>query len=67
MDTDDIAIIGLSFKMPQGAEDDSSFWEILQSGKNVMTTWPQSRAVGESLYDPASNKSSKVCSPAIEH
>lgn len=67
MDPSDIAIVGLSFKLPQGAEDESSFWEILQSGRNVMTSWPQSRAVGESLYGPESNKGNKVCSPNLSH
>ncbi|KAH8200137.1 hypothetical protein TruAng_005708 [Truncatella angustata] len=39
-----IAIVGLSFKLPQGAEDEHSFWDILENGKNVMTSWPDSRA-----------------------
>lgn len=39
-----IAITGFSFKLAQGAEDDASFWEILEKGRNVMTPYPQSRA-----------------------
>ncbi|KAI0465887.1 polyketide synthase PksD [Xylaria cf. heliscus] len=39
-----IAIIGLSFKLPQGIHDADSFWDILSNRKNVMTSWPKSRA-----------------------
>ncbi|KAI1734393.1 polyketide synthase PksD [Xylaria scruposa] len=45
-----IAIIGFSFKFPQGAEDESSLWEILESGRNVMTAWPEPRGNAESFY-----------------
>ncbi|KAI1099763.1 polyketide synthase PksD [Jackrogersella minutella] len=38
-----IAIIGLSFKLPQGVEDETSFWDVLSKGKNMMTAWPKSR------------------------
>ncbi|KAK3385761.1 polyketide synthase PksD [Podospora didyma] len=38
-----IAIIGLSFRLPDGAEDVSSFWDMLESGRNVMKEWPESR------------------------
>ncbi|KAI0848452.1 polyketide synthase PksD [Daldinia vernicosa] len=45
-----IAITGFSFKLPQGAEDESSLWEILKTGRNVMTAWPESRANVEAFY-----------------
>lgn len=50
-----IAITGFSFKLPQGAEDEESFWEILKTGKNVMTPWPESRVSMDTFYrsDPA--------------
>ncbi|KAI1378904.1 hypothetical protein F4677DRAFT_412357 [Hypoxylon crocopeplum] len=40
---DDIAIVGFSFKLPQDVNDVSSFWEVLQNQRNLMTEWPQSR------------------------
>ncbi|KAF2868562.1 polyketide synthase PksD [Massariosphaeria phaeospora] len=46
-----IAIIGLAFKLPQGAEDDSSLWDILEQGKSVMTSWPKSRANIDAFYE----------------
>ncbi|KAJ2998604.1 hypothetical protein NUW58_g268 [Xylaria curta] len=39
----DIAIVGLSFELPQSAKDEESFWNILETGKNLMTEWPHSR------------------------
>ncbi|KAI0119053.1 hypothetical protein F4814DRAFT_458445 [Daldinia grandis] len=59
MSEDDIAIIGLSFKMPQGAEDESSLWDVLQQRKNLMTEWPESRLDIDSFYDPESGRLNK--------
>lgn len=39
-----IAVVGMSFTMPQGINSDASLWEILATKKNVMTEWPASRA-----------------------
>ncbi|KAI0385542.1 polyketide synthase PksD [Hypomontagnella monticulosa] len=47
-----IAIIGASFKLPQGAEDETSFWDILKDGRNVMTPWPETRANMSTFYKP---------------
>ena len=41
--TEDVAIVGYSFKLPQGVEDDNSFWEVLQNRRNLKTEWPESR------------------------
>lgn len=46
-----IAIIGFAFKLPQGAKDSESLWEILEEGRNVMTDWPESRINLDSFYD----------------
>lgn len=40
---DDIAVIGFSFKLPQGVDDDAAFWEMLQGRRNMKTGWPKSR------------------------
>ncbi|KAI0407872.1 polyketide synthase PksD, partial [Xylaria palmicola] len=46
-----VAVVGLSFRLPQGAEDESSLWDVLESRKNVMTTWPESRANIDAFYN----------------
>lgn len=47
---EDIAIVGLSFKMPQDAEDETTFWKVLEEKRNLMTDWPESRVNLESFY-----------------
>ena len=47
----DIAIIGMSFKMPQEAEHEAGFWEMLAHRRNAMTVWPASRVNLESFYE----------------
>jgi acyl transferase domain-containing protein len=53
----DIAIVGYSFKLPQGAEDDAVFWDVLENRRNLMTDWPESRVKTDSF---ANNKHQKV-------
>ncbi|KAH6609746.1 putative polyketide synthase [Trichoderma cornu-damae] len=55
--TDDIAIVGFSFKLPQDVEDDTSFWDVLYNQKNLMTEWPESRLNASSFV---ANKQSKI-------
>ncbi|KAI8964847.1 hypothetical protein F5Y11DRAFT_57289 [Daldinia sp. FL1419] len=52
----DIAIVGLSFKLPQDADDDASFWNILESKRNLMTEWPESRVKTGSFLDNPRHK-----------
>ncbi|KAF5590970.1 polyketide synthase [Fusarium pseudocircinatum] len=52
----DIAIVGYSFKLPQGVEDDDAFWEVLENRRNLMTDWPESRVKTDSF---ANNKDQK--------
>ncbi|KAK7972306.1 hypothetical protein PG988_006440 [Apiospora saccharicola] len=47
-----IAIVGISFRLPQGAEDEDSLWNILETGRNVMTEWPESRAKLDAFPSP---------------
>lgn len=54
---DDIAVIGFSFKLPQGVEDVDGFWDVLQNRKNLMTPWPEDRLNAESFM---AGKKSKV-------
>ncbi|KAI1455751.1 hypothetical protein F4805DRAFT_459397 [Annulohypoxylon moriforme] len=60
MATDDIAIIGFSFKLPQGTEDETSLWDALQQRRNLMTEWPKSRLNIDSFYDPKSGRLNKL-------
>ncbi|KAI3574484.1 beta-ketoacyl synthase [Fusarium oxysporum f. sp. albedinis] len=52
----DIAIVGYSFKLPQGVEDDDAFWDVLENRRNLMTDWPESRVKTDSF---TSNKHQK--------
>ncbi|RKK29936.1 hypothetical protein BFJ65_g1843 [Fusarium oxysporum f. sp. cepae] len=45
----DIAIVGYSFKLPQGVEDDDAFWDVLENRRNLMTDWPESRVKTDSF------------------
>jgi acyl transferase domain-containing protein len=53
----DIAIVGYSFKLPRGVEDDDDFWDVLDHRRNLMTDWPESRVKTDSF---AKNKHQKV-------
>ncbi len=55
-----IAIIGLSFKLPQGIEDEPSFWDALLNRRNVMTPWPESRGNIDAFYHPNTSGTSTV-------
>lgn len=52
---DDIAVVGISLKLPQGVNDVSEFWDVLENRRNLMTTWPESR-INSSFFE-----SKKVC------
>ncbi|KAI0840502.1 hypothetical protein F5Y06DRAFT_294490 [Hypoxylon sp. FL0890] len=46
-----IAIVGLSFTLPQGITDEASLWKTLESRLNLMTEWPEDRLTVDSFYD----------------
>ncbi|KAH8897429.1 hypothetical protein GQ53DRAFT_791898 [Thozetella sp. PMI_491] len=50
------AIVGMAFKMPQEAVNETSFWEVLEARKNLMTEWPENRANVDCFYDGGSKK-----------
>jgi acyl transferase domain-containing protein len=54
-----LAVVGFSFKLPQGIEDESHLWEVLSNGRNLMTEWPDSRANIDAFYD-AGRQAGKV-------
>ncbi|KAM7191954.1 polyketide synthase [Naviculisporaceae sp. PSN 640] len=45
-----IAITGFSFRLPGGAEDVDSLWDLLTSKRNVMREWPASRTNVSAFY-----------------
>lgn len=57
---DDIAVIGLSFRLPQEAVSEESLWEILESRRNLMTEWPEARIKSEAFYDLGLGTRNKV-------
>lgn len=54
------AIIGFSFKLPQGVEDEKSLWDVLRVGRNLMTEWPEDRVKVDSFHDNGSRKPNTV-------
>ncbi|KAG6354546.1 hypothetical protein INS49_004563 [Diaporthe citri] len=45
-----LAIVGLSFKLPQDAVDEKSFWEIMVQRRSLLTDWPSDRACLDGFY-----------------
>ncbi|KAI0532709.1 hypothetical protein GGR58DRAFT_489208 [Xylaria digitata] len=56
----DVAIVGFSFKLPDGLDNVSSFWEALESGRNVVTNWPASRISGNAFHNAELAKRNKL-------
>ena len=52
IDTVPIAVVGLSFRFPQGLESAESFWDALVEGRSAWSTFPKSRINFEGVYDP---------------
>lgn len=55
-----IAIVGVSFKMPQEAVDEAAFWKVLTARKNLMTEWPRTRADVDSFLENGSKRPNTV-------
>ncbi len=47
-----LAIIGMGFRFPGGADDLPSFWKLLQDGTDAITEVPPSRWNADQFYDP---------------
>ncbi|KAJ8116684.1 hypothetical protein OPT61_g1936 [Boeremia exigua] len=50
-----IAVVGIAFKLPGGANNEESLWEMIESGRNVSKDWPSSRVNVDSFYDARSS------------
>ena len=46
-----IAVVGMSFRFPQGLESAESFWEALAEGRSAWSTFPKSRINFDGVYD----------------
>ncbi|TGJ81386.1 hypothetical protein E0Z10_g7369 [Xylaria hypoxylon] len=56
----DVAVVGFSFKLPEGLDTVSSFWETLENGRNVVTDWPASRISGNAFHNAELAKRNKL-------
>ncbi|KAI4608824.1 Type I Iterative PKS [Alternaria metachromatica] len=45
-----IAIVGLSYKLPEGDNEDHSFWDNLQRGRSLSRPWPKYRGNIDAFY-----------------
>ena len=59
--TEPLAIVGLSFKLPQDAVDEHSFWEIMEKRKDMSTDWPTERACLNGFYKDGLKEPNMVC------
>lgn len=57
----DIAVIGLSFQLPQGCEDEDTFWSVLERRKNLMTEWPEDRITSSFVWNTGQLSQNTVC------
>lgn len=55
-----LAIIGLSFKFPQGMETAESLWERLATSRSAWSPFPESRLNFDGVYDPDSARLNSV-------
>ena len=55
-----IAVIGISCRMPGGANDPESFWELLRSGRDPMVRVPPERWDLSAYYDPTPGTAHKM-------
>jgi acyl transferase domain-containing protein/SAM-dependent methyltransferase len=55
-----IAIVGIGLRLPGGANDESSFWQILADGVDVISEIPPDRWDREAYYDPDPDKPGKM-------
>ena len=56
-----IAIVGMAFKFPQGAEDPESFWRMLVDKQCAASTFPKDRFDIDAFWHPDSKRQNIVC------
>ncbi|RYP74841.1 hypothetical protein DL771_002762 [Monosporascus sp. 5C6A] len=50
--SNDIAVVGFAYKLPQDIEGDAAFWEVLEGARNLSTEWPGNRMNPDAHPDP---------------
>lgn len=55
-----VAIVGMSFRLPQDVVDEASFWDVLAHRKCLQTEWPSDRVSVDGFYDESRTKSNTV-------
>jgi asperthecin polyketide synthase len=58
-----LAIVGMSCRLPGGANDPELFWKLLMEGRNTCTTVPQDRFDLETHFDPTGKTINATESP----
>lgn len=53
---DDIAVVGIAYRLPQDVEDDAGFWEILAGARNQASKWPRGRMNSDAHPHPRHGK-----------
>lgn len=59
-DVEPIAIIGLSFQFPQGADTEDAFWDMLVNRRNASTEFPKERMNIDAFYSKDPKKANTV-------
>ncbi|KAI0157245.1 hypothetical protein GGR57DRAFT_510816 [Xylariaceae sp. FL1272] len=58
----DVAIIGFSFLLPGGAENEETLWDVLENKTSLMTQWPKERVNIDAFYDPSGSRANTLSS-----
>lgn len=59
-DMEPLAIVGLSFKFPQGMETAEALWEGLATSRSAWSPFPESRLNFEGVYDADTGRLNSV-------
>lgn len=62
-----IAVVGMSFRFPQGLESAESFWEALEEGRSAWSTFPKDRINPDGVYDPDEERLNAVRNSVFLH
>jgi acyl transferase domain-containing protein len=60
MHSEPIAIIGMGFKLPQGAESSDTFWKMLSEKQCAATTFPKERFNIDAFWHPDTKRQNIV-------
>ncbi|KAK2797957.1 polyketide synthase [Onygenales sp. PD_10] len=59
--SNDIAIVGFAYKLPEDIVDDLAFWEILQGARNLSSKWPENRMTPDAHPDARKGTTDNCC------